>query len=88
MATSLSRETQPQYEIEENKARRYCFWQEWGCWPCAGSSATIPVSGLAWRSCVPGAGPGAASQFLRWRYQYVHDEARVGRENHQIGWGR
>ena len=21
-------------------------------------------------------------------YLYVHDEARVGRENHQIGWGR
>ena len=25
--------------------------------------------------------------FCEGGYQYVHDEARVGRENHQIGWG-
>jgi hypothetical protein len=36
------------YEMEENKARGYCLWQSGG-WPSRGSSATIPVSGLAWR---------------------------------------
>ena len=30
------------YEIEENKARRYCLWQEW-------EVLALPVSGLAWR---------------------------------------
>ena len=75
------------YEIEENKARRYCLWQEWGCWPSTGSSATIPVSGLAWRKLRTWRRSGRCISVLRWRYQYVHDEARGGRENHQIGWG-
>ena len=72
------------------KARRYCFWQEWGCWPSTGSSATIPVSGLAWRNAylAPVSCRALHLSFCDGGYQYVHDEARVGRKNHQIRWGR
>ena len=53
--------------------------------PSRGSSATIPVSGLAWRKLRTWRRSGRCISVLRWRYQYVHDEARVGEKITKLG---